>query len=251
MPELRAIFHRSDGEVTVQLHGNGRSGEPAPFAVALSEAEYEDLRWYLEDYMDLPDGGSAVRARRVEAALGEWGKRLFDGLFSSGDHREMLADLRDRRQRPPRLLTVATLDPDLLRLPWELTGDRTGALIRQGVTVRRQLERAGRVEPFEVELPLRVLLVVSRPVDLGFIDPRFTTRAVLDALVTLDRDVRIDFCRPPTLARMEKMLAESDRRGEPYHVVHFDGHGTFLPEVGLGALCFERPDGPGDRKSVV
>lgn len=245
MPELRAVFHKAGDGLKVQLHGGGRTGEPVPFAAALSEAEYEDLRWYLEDYMDLPDGGSVVRAERVEAALGPWGRRLFDALFGSGDHREMLTDLLDERQPPPRLLTIATLDPDLLRLPWELIRDDAGPLSRGGVTVRRQLERAGRAKSFKVELPLRLLLIVSRPADLSFIDPRFTTRAVLDALEPLERNVRIDFCRPPTLARMEEMLAAAAAHGEPYHVVHFDGHGTFLPELGLGALCFERPDGPG------
>jgi hypothetical protein len=26
---------------------------------------------------------------------------------------------------------------------------------------------------------------------------------------------------------------------ETYHLVHFDGHGTYLPCTGVGALCFE------------
>jgi hypothetical protein len=25
----------------------------------------DDLRWYLEEYMELPDGGAVVRARRI------------------------------------------------------------------------------------------------------------------------------------------------------------------------------------------
>src|SRR6185295_4515295 len=28
----------------------------------------------------------------------------------------------------------------------------------------------------------------------------------------------------------------------PYDLVHFDGHGTFLPHSEIGALCFEKPD---------
>ena len=37
------------------------------------------------------------------------------------------------------------------------------------------------------------------------------------------------------------------RDGRPYHVVHFDGHGTTLPlEGGIGALCFEQADGAMD-----
>lgn len=51
---------------------------------------------------------------------------------------------------------------------------------------------------------------------------------MLDALEPLGRDVCLDFCRPPTLARMEQMLSEAQERGEPYYVLHFDGHGMCL-----------------------
>ncbi len=54
--------------------------------------------------------------------------------------------------------------------------------------------------------------------------------------------VRVDFCRPPTLARMEEMLRDGQQAGDPYDLVHFDGHGTFLPQAQIGALCFEKPD---------
>src|SRR5207249_3435751 len=86
--------------------------------------------------------------------------------------------------------------------------------------------------------------------DTGFIDPRMTTKALFDALDPLGSSVRIDFCRPPTLPRMHEMLREAQVTGQPYHVVHFDGHGTFLPEAQIGALCFEKPDdGSGESKT--
>ncbi len=65
---------------------------------------------------------------------------------------------------------------------------------------------------------------------------------MLDALEPLGEGVRVDFCRPPTPARMEAMLADAKRRALPYHLVHFNGHGKFLPESQLGALCFEKGD---------
>jgi hypothetical protein len=101
-----------------------------------------------------------------------------------------------------------------------------------------------------VQLPLRMLYIISRPADTGFIDPRLTTRALLTAVDPLEGNVRLDFCRPPTLARLEKMLREAQTAGDPYDVVHFDGHGTFLPELQLGALCFEKSDdGSGESKT--
>ena len=245
--ELRLLFDKAEVGHTIRLHlaEGGTSSEPIPFEPFLTEEDYNDLRWYLEEYMDLPDGGSVVRAERIERSLAEWGRRLYGAVFDPGDNREIFNAFTDGPG--PRLLTIATKDVDLLRLPWEMTADSVGPLSQQGITIRRQLETAKKSIEYRVTLPLRILLIVSRPDDLGFIDPRHTTRGMLDALEGLGRNVAVDFCRPPTLARMEEMLAAANRRNEPYHIIHFDGHGTFLPEIGLGALCFERamPDGAG------
>ena len=34
--------------------------------------------------------------------------------------------------------------------------------------------------------------------------------------------------RPATFARLSEVLHEAADAGRPYHVVHFDGHGTYL-----------------------
>ena len=237
MNELRLLFARTDDGFTVQPAAAGGSpGKRLPFRPFLDEKDFEDLRWYLEEYMDLPDGGAAVRAERVEHRLGEWGRRLFDAVFPDGRRDPINALLAGAA---PRLLTIATKDTDILRLPWELLADGYGALTGR-VTIRRQLESAQQPIQYQIGLPLRILLVVSRPDDLGFIDPRLTTRAMFSALEPLGDDVTVDFCRPPTLLRLQEMLSAAQRRGQPYHIVHFDGHGTFLPDVELGALCFEK-----------
>jgi tetratricopeptide (TPR) repeat protein len=49
--------------------------------------------------------------------------------------------------------------------------------------------------------------------------------------------VQVDFCRPPTVDRMQEMLADAD---QPYHILHFDGHGRVTSD-GVGELCFEQP----------
>ncbi len=63
--------------------GGRRRGVEVPFTPFLTEEDYEDLRWYLEEYMDLPDGGAVVRAQRIERQLGRWGRGLHDALFSA------------------------------------------------------------------------------------------------------------------------------------------------------------------------
>ena len=39
--------------------------------------------------------------------------------------------------------------------------------------------------------------------------------------------VQLDVLRPPTFEQLGKVLREAKARGEPYHVVHFDGHGVY------------------------
>ena len=218
-----------------------RLGVEVPFTPFLTEDDYEDLRWYLEDYMDLPDGGAVVRATRIERDLERWGHRLCEALFTLPDNRAFLQELL--AGPAPRRLTVATRDPALLRLPWELMADAAGSLA-QRLSVRRQLEEPEPTVPRPAQLPLRILYIVSRPADAGFLDPRFTAKALLDALTPLGAGVRVDFCRPPTLARMEEMLRIRQEAGDPFDIVHFDGHGTFLPKEQVGGLCFEKATDP-------
>jgi hypothetical protein len=53
--------------------------------------------------------------------------------------------------------------------------------------------------------------------------------------------VRIHVLGPPTFDALGKELKRAFDAREPYHVVHFDGHGVYDRTVGLGGLCFEEP----------
>ncbi len=250
MGDLRVLFDvETDESYRARLTDAGGTalGVEVPFKPFLSDEDYEGLRWYLEDYMDLPDGGAIVRARRMEEEFQRWGRQLHGALFAAPENRALLEGLLARPE--PRTLTLATQEPALLRLPWELLADDAGKLA-QRLSVRRQLAEVETGTARAVELPLRILYIVSRPADTGFIDPRQTSKALFDAIDPLGASVRVDFCRPPTLARMEELLREGQAAGDPFDLVHFDGHGTFIPEAQLGALCFEKPDdGSGDSKT--
>ncbi len=240
MNELRVLFAAAaDTGYRARLaNADGNVGAEAPFTPFLAEDAYEDLRWYLEDYMDLPDGGAVVRARRIERELEWWARQLYDALFSAADNCELLSQLLAGPE--PRRLTIVTKDLELLRLPWELVADDVGSLA-QRVSVRRQLEEPKEIKPRPAQLPLRILYIVSRPSNAGFIDPRFTAKALLDALEPLGADVQVEFCRPPTLERMEELLSLRQEAGDPFDIVHFDGHGNFSEERQVGVLYFEEP----------
>jgi hypothetical protein len=75
MNDLRVLFDpAADGSYRAQLADTKghRLGVEVPFTPFLTEDDYEDLRWYLEEYMDLPDGGAVIRAQRIEGELEEW-----------------------------------------------------------------------------------------------------------------------------------------------------------------------------------
>ncbi len=120
--------------------------------------------------------------------------------------------------------------------------DTRGPLVFQGVTIRRQLQGAAAARRHALTLPLSVLMIISRPRDAGFIDPRNSIAPMLDALDALPGQVTVEFCEPPTLARLEEMISEARKQKRPFHIVHFDGHGTYLKETGVGALAFERDE---------
>ncbi len=129
--------------------------------------------------------------------------------------------------------------------------DPRGPLALRGLTLRRRLPGAQPQTAFQLGLPLRVLLIVSRPEDTGFVDPRTSTRPVLDALAQTPGGVEVDFCEPPTLPELERQLAAARRERRPHHLVHFDGHGQYYPETGVGALCFEGPEDAGRKTELV
>ncbi len=250
MQEIRILFDDDeDGSFCVRLTDavGMPLGVSCPFTLTFDDDDYDDLRWYLEEFMDLPDGGAVTRAETVERQLDQWSRQLYEAIFGAEENRQVLDDLLNEPE--PRELTIATDKSELLRLPWELMADDAGSLA-QRVSVRRQLAESTKIESREVKLPLRMLYIISRPHDAGFIDPRLTTRALLAALDPLGSNVQLDFCRPPTLQRMEEMLRDGQASDKPYDVVHFDGHGTFLQEAQIGALCFEKTDdGSGDSQT--
>jgi hypothetical protein len=72
MTELRLVFQPApEATMTVRADfssadGGMRSGgQPQPFTFQLRPEEYADVRWYLEEFMDLPIGGSVLRAHRT------------------------------------------------------------------------------------------------------------------------------------------------------------------------------------------
>jgi tetratricopeptide (TPR) repeat protein len=215
---------------------NGTMTPPAPFAPPLDDPQLADLRWYLEVFSTWPTGPDYERAEAIEAKLEDWGRDLLRSVISTVETAGLWQQFVDAKAAV-KLLTIDATDPRVLRLPWELMADKSGHLFSRNIGIRRrlQIETTTEVKPFA--LPVRVLVLVARPEDAGFIDSRAVSEPLLDALDELGARAEVEFLYPPTLAALSARLR--DRKAPPIHVVHFDGHGVYDASQGLGYLLFE------------
>lgn len=240
------------------------------FIAPLGKLEASDLSYYLERYHITPFGVFADRARDIEEHLPEWGETLWFALeperpghadaFRAWKRMAVTAQRRFTVEvRPlPRLSRRATDEEkkahartaeaatELLALPWELVHDGIGYLFHDGIGVRVRRSLPGGDDPPELpeemrKPPLRVLIVCARPESDGvrYIDHRVSVRPLIEALNTLGELARYDIVAPPTFSALKAKLREALAHGEPYHIVHFDGHGVYDRHHGLGGLVFE------------
>jgi hypothetical protein len=250
MIELTAYFtaKTKDSPLDVRLFrpDTGTGTTAVPFEPPLGDPQLADLRWYLELFSGWPTGPDYARAERIEAQMEDWGRALLERVTPDRESAQMWQDFV-RDEADSKLITIDAIDPRVLRLPWELLADESGHLFSQDISLRRRLKKVtgSPVKPFD--LPVRVLVVVSRPddKDVGFIDPRAVSRPLLDALDELDERVVTEFLYPPTLKVLTARLR--DRTAPPVHVLHFDGHGVYDASLGLGYLLFENDEHQTDR----
>ena len=156
-----------------------------------------------------------------------------------------------------------------LGLPWELMHDPARELplaLDAGVAgIDRSLTTAELGAAFDVAGDrLRVLMVISRPsgpADVGF---RMIARPLLGRLEAVRGRVELVVLRPPTLDALAGTLAEAADAGEPFQVVHFDGHGVlggrraagssapgmYQDADSEGVLVFQTADGGRDSVSA-
>src|SRR5215471_9074138 len=221
----------SDGRVAVALQRSGHSfpeaaGDPVPFNSPFGVAEREDIRWYLEDYLIAPYAVYEERGRTVEARLPEWGKALFEDVFGTGKPGHD-AYLKSRERQAE--LVIRSQSPAFLSLPWELLRDpkRATPLALDLAAIDRTMVIEGAAAPVPPGEELRVLMVIARPSGLTDVGYQMIARPLIERLSAVRGLVRLDVLRPPTLEAMAKALDSAVAEGEPYHILHFDGHGTF------------------------
>jgi len=218
-------------EVSFEAAGLPRQTADARFDFALTAQDHEGLRWYLEDFLQYPLDPAPKIAARIEQRIVEIGTTLFKNIFQSGDDaRDLWATLRDRLD--DTRVEIITEVREAAAIPWELLRDPktdTPLSLRAHSFVRAHSQAAQRPQiPQTAAGPIRILLVICRPG--GSIDVPFRSVAsrLLKGLSASDRELfQLDVLRPPTFEQLARVLRAAKDNGQPYHVVHFDGHGVY------------------------
>ena len=227
----------ANAEQVIVSHDGDESGS-LPFANPLSDKELTDIQWYAETYASNSVGDpDDFEAARISGQLAAWGQALFSAVFSTRAATRLFDDFQ-KKTGATRLLTISTEHADILALPWELLHDPApggGFLFLETprISIRRRVAGAtGGRGSFKTTAKnqLHLLMVVCRPDDAGFLDPRSDAMSVLDAIdAQAPGRVACEFLRPPTLAALLERL-ESEPQVD---IVHFDGHGVFDRQGGL------------------
>lgn len=245
--------------VEIALEGSGlpRQTVTSHFDFKLTDQDQEDIRWYLEDFLQYPDDPAPKIAARIEGRMAEIGTELFRALFqSSDDARDLWATLRARLNETR--IEIVTTVTEATTIPWELIRDpKTDTPLplrtRSFVHAHPQAAQVPKIPEADAG-PIRILLVICRPD--GRDDVPF--RSVASRLVKgLSGDARalfqLDVLRPPTFEQLGRTLRCAYADGKPYHIVHFDGHGGYVNATRSGShsrLLFENP-AAGDNRQLV
>lgn len=182
--------------------------------------------------VDFGDGGDAV-------SVSEFGGALFGAVMSErikGCYRTSRA-LATRSGKGLRV-RLRIDDPALAALPWELLfDDEEGDFVSlsNATPIVRHLELGRSIAPLAVQPPLRILVMVSGPLDMPSLS------------VSHERE-RMERALAPVTARGDAMLTWLEGGGSqdlqramrpeagPWHVFHFIGHGGFDAASGEGVL---------------
>jgi tetratricopeptide (TPR) repeat protein len=166
--------------------------------------------------------------------MAEAGRELFRQVLAGSDvwaaARHNLSDIR---------IEIETEVHDAL-VPWELMREPASDLplaLNVSSFIRCHSKPALRPNPPKPSAgKIRILLAICRPSGADDVPFRSVARHLIRGLNDAAREpFYLEVLRPPTFEQLSKRLLAAKAQGEPFHAVHFDGHGL------AGEIYFENP----------
>ncbi len=192
--------------------------------------------------------------RRLESpemvAAKAFGKNLFVSVFD----REVMGCFRSSLDQAEAKgmglrLRLRLNAPELIDLPWEyLYYPALNRFLVMAVETPlvRYVDLPQPMQPLAVAPPLRILVMISNPLETSGLDTEHEWRQLNEALAKLKAHGLVELERLPnaTLTALRTQL----RQG-PYHIFHFIGHGVFDEQAQDGMLLLEDEHGRSQRVS--
>ncbi|MBP0014995.1 MAG: CHAT domain-containing protein [Roseofilum sp. SBFL] len=245
-------------QVAITLEGSEVSqSAAADFEFRIEEQELEDIRWYLEDFLQYPQEPAPKIARRIERRMYEIGTELFEKVFYANKDTRDLWEVLRHKIGDARIEIASQGDSDAATIPWELMrvpysntplALGASAFVRTNFQIKResQATRYGNSK-------IKILMVICRPQGSKDVAFRSVATKLIKGLTDGGSEVfQLDVLRPPTYDELEKVLRRAKEDGFPYRIVHFDGHGIYEdlrakrtgkpPKKKRGYLIFESSD---------
>lgn len=230
--------------------------DPAKFPVEGHPAKQflPELRWYLEDYLQIPYGVFPQLAEYVAKTMQAWGAEIFDTLFT-GYARDWYQDARRQNFEGFRI-KITSDSPEIMSWPWEALYSGDDGWLALRCCIDRQLSGIG--DPLiltdaPTQDSIHILYVIPRPYGENDVSYNVLANSLLEYISQNNLPVTVDILRPPTFDQLRKVLYNHPGY---YHIVHFDGHGGYgavmntpagnMYSAPEGQLVFETDNGEPD-----
>lgn len=179
----------------------------------------------MERFLDEQDEAALARSKQVREFIKRSGKHLFQAIFQSTE--DSRAIWRRVFHRLSRTKIEIHEDGESTGIPWELLRDPTtnAPLCLSAATFVRSTGVA-RQAIAENLSKLKLLLVISRPDGSEDVAFRTIASTVLHSL-RASPNFQAVVLRPPTYEELARVLRDAANDGDPYDLVHFDGHGFY------------------------
>lgn len=176
----------------------------------------------------------------------EFGQKLFDGILA-GEVRSRYDVCRQMAQQETGAsgvrLRLSIQAPELAALPWEFLYDSRQSeyiCLSRSTPLVRYLPLAQPAQPLAIKPPLRILCMISSPIDQDQLDVAREQQRIKSALEPLERQGLVQLHWLP--GQTWNDLQQAMWRG-PWHIFHFIGHGGFHPTLQEGVLALTNEQG--------
>ncbi len=234
------------GRYRARVLGSPAGEASVEFALPFSTFELEN---YILKMGRPRQGVRGLNSTEGRAAQ-EFGRKLYEAIFHDAVRDCLRRSLdvanqqTDKNSEQGLRLRLRLSDASALAdLPWEYLYDTSShRFFAHSATtpVVRYLDLPQRIQPLAVQPPLKILVMIANPRDVGQLDVDGEWRKVQAALADLVQRGLV------TLTRLEKATLTSlqrQLRREQYHIFHFVGHGGFDQQTQEGVLLLENENG--------